>query len=101
ELFCALGEKCDVIDETSPIHARHAEEHLRLMVNEHDRAVLGRVKFMIAGHSVFNFTVLFIYVRLRNREWKPLRGRKNKAHLLYRLARCIAPLAAVSISFAT
>jgi hypothetical protein len=40
ELLRHAGEKGYVINEGRAVNAAHAEEHLRLMVDEHDRAVL-------------------------------------------------------------
>jgi len=41
------------------VHARHAKKHLRLMVNEHDGRIFGRVEFVVLVH-LFSSFVLWI-----------------------------------------
>jgi len=43
EFFGALGQKGDVVDQCRAVGVGHAEQHLRLMVNEDNRAVLRRI----------------------------------------------------------
>ena len=61
-------EERGVVDEGCAIGARHAEGHLRLLVDEHDGGVRRRVEFMVLVHVVL-VGVVFGQFRSKRRRW--------------------------------
>jgi len=54
-------EERGVVDEGRAVSAGHAEGHLRLLVNEHDGAVLRSVELVILVHFAFSFLLFSLF----------------------------------------
>ena len=53
-----VGNQSDVVDEVSTVDVRHAEGHLRLVVNEDEGAVFWSVDFRVLAQDVGSFVGL-------------------------------------------
>lgn len=54
ELLGHLGQERHVVDQGSAVDVGDAKGHLRLVVDEDNRAVLGRVEFVVGAHGVWD-----------------------------------------------